>query len=67
MTTPYTIHLNRLNRLTLPCLAALITPLTSLAHEGHGSTGAHWHATDVWGFVAVVGLLAAAAFWGGRK
>lgn len=31
------------------------------AHEGHGLSGAHWHATDAWGF-AVVGA-AALAIW----
>jgi hypothetical protein len=36
------------------------------AHDGHGLTGAHWHATDVWGFV-VVGCLSAAALWFARK
>jgi hypothetical protein len=36
------------------------------AHEGHGLTGAHWHATDVWGFV-VVGGLCAAAVWFSRR
>ena len=29
------------------------------AHDGHGLSGAHWHATDTWGFVLVV----AAAVW----
>jgi len=28
-----------------------------LAHDGHGLSGTHWHASDVWGFV-VVGLVA---------
>lgn len=43
---------------------ALMTLLPTLAaaHEGHGMEGAHWHATDVWGFV-VAGLVAAALFW----
>jgi hypothetical protein len=30
------------------------------AHEGHGLSGAHWHATDSVGFVAVA---VAAAIW----
>ena len=39
------------------------------AHDGHGMVGAHWHATDSWGFVLAV----AVAVWiiagqpGGRK
>ena len=39
---------------------------TAFAHDGHGLAGTHWHATDVWGFV-VVGGLAAAAIWFSRK
>ena len=39
---------------------------TAFAHDGHGLTGTHWHATDVWGFM-VVGGLAAAAIWVSRK
>jgi hypothetical protein len=38
----------------------------AFAHDGHGLTGTHWHATDVWGF-AVVGCLSAAAIWFARK
>ncbi len=30
------------------------------AHDGHAMTGTHWHATDVWGFVAMAGVLALA-------
>lgn len=37
------------------------------AHEGHAMTGTHWHATDVWGFVAVAGLLAVALWLSRRK
>ena len=32
------------------------------AHDGHGLSGAHWHATDAWGF-AVAGVLAGFAIW----
>jgi hypothetical protein len=45
-------------------LAAL--PLVALAHEGHGVHGAHWHATDLWGFFALA-VVAAAALWWRRK
>ena len=31
-----------------------------LAHEGHGMGGAHWHASDSWGFIAVGGIFALA-------
>lgn len=47
--------------------AALLTalPFAARAHDGHGLFGAHWHASDVFGFVAAcaaVGL----AVWLGR-
>ena len=32
----------------------------SFAHEGHAMERQHWHATDVWGFVALGGMLAVA-------
>jgi hypothetical protein len=39
----------------------------AIAHEGHGETGTHWHATDVWGFVALAIVVAGAlAWWRGR-
>ena len=44
--------------------AALSTlPLAVAAHEGHGLTGPHWHATDSWGFVALAVVAAAAIWW----
>ena len=30
------------------------------AHDGHGPSGSHWHATDVWGLVALGGMVAVA-------
>jgi len=51
---------------TLPwLLAAAVFP--ARAHEGHGLAGAHWHATDAFGFVALLAVLAAVAWWRGRK
>jgi hypothetical protein len=47
--------------------ATLTIPLASIAHEGHGPSGTHWHATDVWGFVALAIALAAAAWLSGRE
>ncbi len=35
---------------------------TSFAHEGHAMAGTHWHATDVWGFVAL-GVMVVVAIW----
>ena len=49
-----------------PIAAMLLLPALALAHEGHGPAGAHWHATDAWGF-AMVGVLLAAALWFGRR
>ena len=44
--------------------AATLSGAASLAaaHGGHGMGLAHWHATDVWGFVAL-GVVAALIFW----
>ena len=36
------------------------------AHDGHGLTGSHWHASDSWGFVALAALVAM-AIWSSRK
>ncbi|HEY1102470.1 MAG TPA: hypothetical protein VGE70_03515 [Burkholderiaceae bacterium] len=43
---------------------AIATTLATatFAHDGHGMTGPHWHASDLWGFgvlaIALVLLLA---------
>ncbi len=45
----------------------LLMPAWVTAHEGHGIEGAsHYHATDVWGFVAFVGVIAV-MWWMGRN
>ncbi len=52
----------------LPAPALLSASSLALAHDKHGLQGSHWHATDVWGFVAL-GAAIAVAFWlsrGGR-
>jgi hypothetical protein len=58
-----------MRRLTTPLITlagtALIGPVAH-AHDGHGLFGAHWHATDAWGFVALIGA-AAMALWLTRK
>jgi hypothetical protein len=58
----------RMNRLTslLRAGALLALPITTLAHEGHGAHGTHWHATDTWGFVVVLALVGV-TIWFGRK
>jgi hypothetical protein len=40
----------------------LVTSTHSLAHDGHGLTGSHWHATDAAG-LALVAVLAGIALW----
>ena len=49
-------------------LAATCSALPAWAHEGHGMPGfAHWHPSDVLGFVAVAAVVAAVIwFKGGR-
>jgi hypothetical protein len=42
--------------------ALLMTTAGAMAHEGHGLTQGHWHATDTYGFV-LAALLAALAVW----
>jgi hypothetical protein len=46
----------------LTCAALLATAPASIAHDGHGLAGSHWHPTDTAGF-AVVALLAGLALW----
>lgn len=38
----------------------------AFSHENHGISGAHWHATDVWGFVALGGVVALGIWLSGR-
>lgn len=53
--------------LSRPRLAApLLLPLVAQAHEGHGLSGPHWHATDVLGFV-VAAVIVGVAIWTLRK
>lgn len=53
-------------RCLLAAAASLAGP--ALAHEGHGLPGhAHWHATDVLGFVALAVGAGALIWWRGRK
>ena len=46
--------------------ACAIWANASFAHDGHGLSGFHWHATDAWGFVAVAGMIAVAV-WLSKK
>ena len=54
-----------MKRFALYALAA--APFATFAHEGHGLGGAHWHATDAWGFVAVAAVAVAAIWFIRRK
>ncbi|MCZ8293795.1 MAG: hypothetical protein O9312_09795 [Hylemonella sp.] len=47
-------------------LTSLLISGAALAHDGHGATSTHWHATDLWGFV-VFGALAVMVIWHLRK
>ena len=49
----------------LATLAALAANATAWAHDGHGMEGSHWHATDIWGLLAVAA--AAALYYHRRK
>ncbi|MCM5680881.1 hypothetical protein M8A51_15250 [Schlegelella sp. S2-27] len=45
-----------------------LTGLTVQAHEGHSLPGTHhWHATDVFGYVALAAVIGAVWWWSGRK
>jgi hypothetical protein len=53
-----------LNALRIIAASAGITWAgASFGHDGHAMTGAHWHATDAWGFVALAAMTALAIWW----
>jgi hypothetical protein len=47
-------------------IGATLMSSTAFAHEGHGLSGTHWHATDAWGWLAL-GVVVAAALWVARR
>lgn len=52
----------------LIAFAASLSTLSAHAHEGHGMPGvAHWHSTDVLGFLAAAVAVGAAVWFKGRK
>ena len=54
--------------LALPITIAFTTltaSAASWAHEGHGMEGGHWHATDIWGLLAIAA--AATLYYHRRK
>ena len=58
--------MNRIANRTQATLAAFLLPAAAFAHDRHGATGAHWHATDTWGLL-VLGCMLALALWLGRR
>ena len=46
-------------------LTLLAASATAWAHDGHSMEGSHWHATDIWGLLAIAA--AAALYYHGRK
>lgn len=51
----------QITKLLAACLACAAAP--SMAHDGHGLIGSHWHGTDAWGFVALALTIAAALYF----
>ncbi len=59
--------MKQLRPLTL-LLASSSAALPAWAHEGHGMPGfAHWHASDVLGFVGIAAVIAAVIWFKGGK
>lgn len=53
---------------TLAPLALWLASSWAAAHEGHGPANPHFHASDLFGLLLAVGVVAAgAAWWRGRK
>ena len=48
--------LNALKKIATLAIGTLAS--TAFTHDGHGTEGTHWHATDVWGFVVLGGMIA---------
>ncbi len=51
---------------TLASSLLALTATASLAHEGHGLSGSHWHASDAFGYV-VLGIAVVLAVWAARR
>jgi hypothetical protein len=50
-----------------PLMCAALWAGAAMAHDGHGWSGTHLHATDLFGFTVLAVAVAAAALWRGRK
>jgi MYXO-CTERM domain-containing protein len=46
--------------------ALALAATLALAHEGHGMSATHWHASDTFGFL-LLGAVVAAALWASRR
>jgi hypothetical protein len=70
MNTPRLVSISTMKKLKTTKLIAIFSIGTweniVFAHDGHGFSGAHWHATDAWGFVALGGMVAL-AIWLSRN
>jgi Co/Zn/Cd efflux system component len=56
-----------ITRLSLFLSFGAIPHFGAWAHEGHGLSGSHWHASDALGFVAALVVGVAAWYLGNRK
>ncbi|MDP3082152.1 MAG: hypothetical protein Q8N44_00460 [Rubrivivax sp.] len=49
-------------------IGLLLTTGAAHAHDGHGLAAAsHWHATDLFGFLAVLAVVGVALWWTRRR
>ncbi len=56
-----------MTRFALRAAALAALPFSAWAHDGHGATATHWHATDTWGFAVTLALVGAAIWFSRRK
>ena len=52
----------RLSLRGMTAAAALMITASAQAHEGHDLSGAHWHASEAWGLVALAMAVAVALY-----
>jgi hypothetical protein len=54
-------------RTLLTTLVLVSSCKIAAAHGGHGLSGAHWHASDLFGPALLLALAGAALWWNRRK